>query len=234
MTGEMDVPALSGHAYEEAHRHCIEALKQAPDTAAAYFLLGVIAADHHNHAKACELYDRATGFGPTDGRFPAWKGRSLIALNRREEAVAAARAAAALSGNGALTLDTIGVVLSRAGLHEEALDFYAGAATALPGNANLQYNHGAALQFLGRLEDARAAYERCLAIDPGETRALSALAGLSRQTAQDNRIDELEAVFREAIALVEQGHVVVVDVRTEPGYTPAMVTSLARHAGDET
>lgn len=42
---------------------------------------------------------------------------------------------------------------------------------------------------------------------------------------------ELENVFRKAVSLVDAGHVVVVDVRTEPGYTPAMVNSLARHSG---
>lgn len=42
---------------------------------------------------------------------------------------------------------------------------------------------------------------------------------------------ELEEVFREAIGFVDAGHVVIVDVRTEPGYTPAMVNSLARHSG---
>jgi acetolactate synthase I/II/III large subunit len=45
--------------------------------------------------------------------------------------------------------------------------------------------------------------------------------------------DELEAVLVEAIAHVEAGGVAVVDVRVEPGYTPAMVASLNRHAGEK-
>ncbi|UZF94914.1 thiamine pyrophosphate-binding protein [Bosea sp. NBC_00550] len=44
---------------------------------------------------------------------------------------------------------------------------------------------------------------------------------------------ELEAVFRRAIVHVDQGGVAVVDVRTEPGYTPAMVASLTRATGPE-
>ncbi len=42
---------------------------------------------------------------------------------------------------------------------------------------------------------------------------------------------ELEAVFAQAIAAVEDGHVAVVDVRVEPGYTPAMTAALTRAAG---
>lgn len=43
--------------------------------------------------------------------------------------------------------------------------------------------------------------------------------------------DKLEDTLREAIALVEAGETVIVDIRTQPGYTPAMVNSLGRHAG---
>jgi hypothetical protein len=42
------------------------------------------------------------------------------------------------------------------------------------------------------------------------------------------RADGLVAAFREAVAHVDGGGVAVVDVITEPGYTPAMVTSLTR------
>ncbi|MEO9778057.1 MAG: thiamine pyrophosphate-dependent enzyme [Sedimentitalea sp.] len=45
--------------------------------------------------------------------------------------------------------------------------------------------------------------------------------------------DELTEVFEKALAHVDAGGVAVVDVRTEPGYTPAMVASLNRHAGEK-
>jgi len=44
------------------------------------------------------------------------------------------------------------------------------------------------------------------------------------------RADKLETVLSEAIAAVEQGAVAVVDVRVEPGYTPAMTAALTRTA----
>jgi thiamine pyrophosphate-dependent acetolactate synthase large subunit-like protein len=40
-------------------------------------------------------------------------------------------------------------------------------------------------------------------------------------------VDTLPAVFAEAIAAVEAGQVVVVDVRVEPGYTPAMTAAVS-------
>ena len=38
---------------------------------------------------------------------------------------------------------------------------------------------------------------------------------------------KLAAVFAQAIAAVEQGGVAVVDVRVEPGYTPAMTAAVS-------
>jgi thiamine pyrophosphate-dependent acetolactate synthase large subunit-like protein len=43
----------------------------------------------------------------------------------------------------------------------------------------------------------------------------------------------LEEALRRAVAHVDAGGVAVVDVRTEPGYTPAMVASLTRAAGGQ-
>jgi thiamine pyrophosphate-dependent acetolactate synthase large subunit-like protein len=44
------------------------------------------------------------------------------------------------------------------------------------------------------------------------------------------RPDELVPLLRRAIVEVEAGHVVVVDVRVEPGYDPATASAMVRHA----
>ncbi|CAK7041248.1 thiamine pyrophosphate-dependent acetolactate synthase large subunit-like protein [Kerstersia gyiorum] len=46
-----------------------------------------------------------------------------------------------------------------------------------------------------------------------------------------HRADELPAILARAIAHVDAGGVAVVDVRTQPGYTPAMVASLTTEPG---
>jgi tetratricopeptide (TPR) repeat protein len=106
--------------YEAAHNLCLEALKAAPKHGEAFMLLGVIAAEHVNHTKALELFDRAATLLERPARALALKARSLIALNRRADAIAAAEAAASGNPRDSFTLDTLGVVFSRAGLHERA------------------------------------------------------------------------------------------------------------------
>tara|TARA_R110002020_G_scaffold83397_1_gene206827 strand:- start:223538 stop:225133 length:1596 start_codon:yes stop_codon:yes gene_type:complete len=186
---------LGARDYKSAHAICMDVLSKDPASAQAYYLLGVLTADHANHAKAIELFERALHFNPDHAGALAQTARSHIARLNREPALKAARAAAALQPKDAFTLDTLGVVFSRAGLHADAVPFYGAATKAAPGMADYHYNHGAALQFLGDMDAARAAFERCLAIDPLETRALSSIVQITRQTAEQNRLAELEAAF---------------------------------------
>ncbi len=185
---------LEAGQHEAAHGLCLEVLKAAPETGEAFTLLGVIAADHANHAKATELFDKAIGLTLRPARALALKARSLIALNRRAEAIAAADSSAALDPADAFTLDTLGVVFSRAGLHERATPFYQ-RATAGGGTAGQFYNLGASLQFLGKFEEARKAYRSCLAKAPHHARAWSSLTQITRTTREANDIPAIEAAF---------------------------------------
>lgn len=185
---------LEAGRHEAAHGLCVEVLKAAPATGEAFMLLGVIAADHSNHAKAIELFDGAIRLTQRPARALALKARSLIALNRRADAITAVDSSAALDPADAFTLDTLGVVLSRAGLHERATPFYQ-RATAGGGTAGQFYNLGASLQFLGRFEEARAAYRSCLAKAPHHARAWSSLTQITKATREANDIQALEAAF---------------------------------------
>ena len=186
---------LSRKAYLEAHALCVEVLKTTPDNAEAFYLLGLLTSDHANFGLAEELFRAALERAPDHAGAHAQRARCLIALSRRAEAVDAARRAGALLPEEAFTLDTVGVVLSRAGLHGEALPFYARATTAEPGNANYQYNYGAALQFAGEMDAARAAYRACAAADPEDTRGLPAIVQITRQTEARSDIAAQEALF---------------------------------------
>ncbi len=186
---------LRARAYPEAHALCLAVLKEAPETAQAYYLLGQLAFDHRIIGKAEELFAAAARFNPTHPSALAQQARCLLALNQRAEAVTAVRAAATLAPEDAFTCDTIGVVMSRAGLHREALPFYASATAAEPGNASYQYNYGAALQFAGDMDAARRAYRLCTLADDLDTRGLPALVQITRQTTEHNEIAGLEDLF---------------------------------------
>jgi thiamine pyrophosphate-dependent acetolactate synthase large subunit-like protein len=66
--------------------------------------------------------------------------------------------------------------------------------------------------------------------DPAIDLAAMARAQGAHATGPVERAGELSAAFRDAIAAVDRGEVAVVDVRVEPGYTPAMTAALTRGA----
>ncbi len=203
MSGTETIPALLDHAeralakreYRAAHSACLAALQQDPQTPDAFFLLGVLTADHNNHAKAVALYDRALAIEPRDARSLAWKARSLIALSRRAEALDALEAAIACGPQDAQTCDTIGVGLSRAGRHDLAVPHYRAATEAAPNNAEYWYNLAAAQQFIGALDEARASYRTTLSLAPQHVKAWSSLTQITRQTLDANDIGTLQALF---------------------------------------
>ena len=186
---------LAKRAFKEAHLACIEALKLAPDTPDAFYLLGVLTAEHDNHAKAVELFDRAIDISASIAAYHAWKGRSLIALNRRELALEAAEIAANCSDLKAQTLDTIGVIYSRAGLHDRATEFYQQATGKDASKASYWYNLGSAEQFQGNFGAAQTAYRKTTALNPKNVKAWSSLIQITKQTDTANDISALEALF---------------------------------------
>lgn len=170
-------------------------LREYPDNAQAFYLLGVLTADHANHRKALELFDRAIALSPGNPRYLAERARSRVALFDRDGAVEDAQAAAAAPNLFPRTLDTIGVVYSRLGLHADAAPLFQRAVAAAPTNPAFLYNLGAALQFMGDFAAAETAFRRAIALEPGNVRAWSSLILMQRQTAERNDIRALESLF---------------------------------------
>ena len=189
---------MADKAYQPAHALCLEALSADPGAARAWFLLGVLAADHDNPLKAAELFGRAAALDAADPKAPAQLARCLIALNRREEALDAAQEAEARGAADAHTLDTLGVVYSRAGLHDRAIGFFERAFAREPRNAGFAYNLAASRQFSGDFDGAEAAYAAALDLDPSLHRAWSSRVQLRRQTAESNFVEALSRQFEAA------------------------------------
>jgi tetratricopeptide (TPR) repeat protein len=173
----------------------MQILERDSNYADAFFVLALIAAAHDNFAKAADVLGRAIRLDGRIARYHAHLARCLIALNKQNDARLAAHRAVQLEPADALTLDTIGVVLSRTGDHAEAVPLFERAVATDDRNASYFYNLGAARQFIGDFVGAGAAYDRAIAIQPDLYRAHSARAALRRATASQNHVAELEALF---------------------------------------
>ncbi len=189
---------MAEQAYEPAHALCMEALAADPQAAGAWFLLGVLAADHDNPGKAAELFGRAAALDLDDPRAPAHLARCLIAMNRRDEALAQAQIAEARKPADALIFDILGVVFRQVGLPSRAIGHFEAALAREPVRASIACHLAFARQDVGDADGAEAAFAQALALDPGLHQAWSSRVLLRRQTAEQNFLPDLETQFAAA------------------------------------
>lgn len=182
----------------EAYESAQAVLRGAEEPDARMLLvLATIAFDHDNVVKARELADLAGEIGGVEGWRQVLLGRLALKASDTAAARQAARAAAADPPAIPQIVGELGVLFSRTGLHEEALPFLDAAARALPGDAQLAYNRAIALQFVGRLDEARAAFEALVAERPDHAQAWLALVALAPDRHADH-LPLLERAYRDA------------------------------------
>lgn len=204
--------ALAAGEYREVHRASIDMIQADVHNALPYCLLGRIAGDHGNHLKARELHERAVQLQPENPYYQAFFGQALTTIGHQNAAADAADAAARNFVENAYLADTIGVIYSRTGFHEQAVEFFERAVALNPGPANYHYNLAAAYQFLGRFAEAEACYKDTLQREPASHRAWSSLVGLRRAEAENNPLGELKSRFEsashDADAALHLGHAI--------------------------
>lgn len=187
--------ALLRGRYEQAHGLCMRVLAQDAKAHRALYLLAQIAASHQNPYKALEVLERALNISGPNAEYGAFAAQQYLTLNQQSQARLEAEAALAAGPTAAQTFDTIGVVLSRTGAHEDALHCFKQANAMVSDNPSYAYNLASSSQFLGQFELARQGYERAIALQPDHYRSHSALSQLDKQSSERNHIERLLGVF---------------------------------------
>lgn len=187
--------ALTHADWATAEQLASRVISSAPTLAQAWFILGVAQLEQRRLAQAIASLDKACSSANAPAHWLAQAARALAMAHRLPQALVAAKRALALQPDDALTLDTLGVVFSRANAHHEAAEVFRRVVQRAPSRAVYHFNLAAALTFTGDLAGAEASYESCLKLDPIYWRAHSALAQIRRWSSDDNHIARLEALL---------------------------------------
>jgi tetratricopeptide (TPR) repeat protein len=183
-----------------------EVLAEAPADFQALHMLGVLAIQKGDHARALELIGRALGVEPGMAAAHLDMGFALRSLGRPMEALASFESAVALEPGYAKAWLHCGNVLRELGQPGKALASYERALAIRPDMTEALNNRGNALLDLGRPAEALASYDRALAARPDYAEALSNRGNALRVL---GRSGEALASYERALAL-------------RPGYAQAL------------
>lgn len=185
--------ALNRKQFPQAQQALIKILNQQPDFYDAYFLLGVMEAEFGQFTKATALIEKAVVLHKS-AEYYAHLAKCYAMLGDSIKTHEAVSQAESLNVSSALTLDTLGVALSRLNEHSKAIVYFQ-RAIAKKETAAFYYNLGSSQTFSGLFDEARESYEKAIALEPLFYQAHSSLSHLGGISAEHNHIERLKLVY---------------------------------------
>ena len=149
---------------DEASALCLQALRLRPRQPQALTLLGIIAAQTGDFARAVALFDEVLLLEPRNAAAHNNRGNALRALRRPADALASYDEAIALQPDHAPTYHGRGNALFDLQRHEDALASHDRALTLQPDHAAAHFDRGRALVGLMRYQAAIASFDRAIAL----------------------------------------------------------------------
>lgn len=143
--------------------------------------LGAVRLARGDARSAVEAFQRACELSPTAARYRSDLGAAQLAAGSPRDAVASFEAAATAAPDDPVVLGNLGYALSLTDHLDEALATLRRAA-AMPGRtATIEDNLGLVLLRRGDRAGARAAFERAVALAPGDPRARAHLSSMGER-----------------------------------------------------
>lgn len=198
-----DAPELIRLAWQSLGRHqperavvaCQELHHRFPENAEGWHVASHAAQAVRKLGKAGEFIDRALELDASNPVYRAQKASLLRLTGKLHEAVELARSLVGVRIPSASANNILGATLSHFDLHEEALAAFDSAIALNAEQPHYHFNRAAELRFLGRSDEAEAACNRVLALDPRNFECYLLRSDLRKQTAERNHVAELEALL---------------------------------------
>lgn len=187
------VSFLNKRDYQKAHRCCVEVIQQSGPHAHAYFLLGIIHIDIGQIEKAIALFEKSNSIKCRPITF-AYMAKCFALKGDMQQALDCVKEAPVDTLTRALDLDTVGVSLSRVGLHEAAKAYFEKALRLTPDNPQYNYNFAVSCKFAGKFELARHHFEKAISHAPDFYQAHFALSDLGNISKQQNHLSRLKTL----------------------------------------
>jgi tetratricopeptide (TPR) repeat protein len=189
------IAAYQQRNWQKSLELAVQLLSQAPNHAELHYLAGLSALELQQMSQALPCLQRAANLSPQRVDYLTQFAKALSMVNLSADALLVAKRALALPALDARTLDTLGLVFTRANAHARATALYEGATTLASHDPGYRYNFAKSLVFLGRLDDAERELETCLRLAPEYWDVHLTLSQLRKQSSASNHLPRLLALL---------------------------------------
>jgi len=194
-----DLLARTGKLREAAEAY-ERGAKADPRAVSCLVGLGTVWLQLGDAGKAVAALKRAVELQPANPKFRMALAQAYVSLGQRSQAKQEIEALRA--GATAETLKELGETLSQSGWTEEAYETYAAACKQNPTDPELQFKRGRALQMLHRTGEAKAAYQKAIALKPDLD---AAYANVGAILAEEGRYAAAREEYAKAIRHARDG-----------------------------
>lgn len=189
---------LESNDIQQAATVCQELNRTCPDYAEGWHVASHVAERARMPGKALEFIQRALELDEDNCGYLMQYATILHRTGKLHEGLAVARRLVGREQSSAAGYNMLGSTLAHFDLHEDALWAFDKAIAQTSNRAHYHFNRAAELRFLGRLQDAEAACNRCIELAPQHHEAYLMRSDLRTQDADNNHVAELEALLSQA------------------------------------
>jgi len=191
---------VAGGEMKGAIAACQQLNQRYPGYAAGWRSASQLAQRLNNQTMALSAIDRALELEPDEPEWILQRAHCLAQLGRIAEARPLALALTRRKLKNGYQFSTLGLLLSRLGLNEEALQQYQQAIRLEPADAAHYYNQATVYRFIGNFDAAEASLARAIEINPKEYEAYSLRSELRKVSPDKNNVRELEGLLQSGIS----------------------------------
>jgi tetratricopeptide (TPR) repeat protein len=180
---------------KEAIAACSDLNRLYPQYAAGWHTASQFAQRLNNPPMALRAIENAVELEPANSQWLLQQCYCLMQLGRVQQARPLALSLASVELSNGYQYATLGLLLSRLELHEQAMAKYQAAISLEPRDSRHHYNLATLQRFLGDYSAAETSLDRAIAINPKDYEAYKLRADMRRQTAEKNHVAELKALL---------------------------------------
>jgi Tfp pilus assembly protein PilF len=172
---------------------------QFPEFAPGWHTASQLALRINQPSIALTAIDKAVAIEPNNSAWLLQRALCFDRLGDIEQLGAHVERLLQLPLNTAYQHSTLGMLLTRLGRRESAVEVYEKALALQPDNARHYYNVACLQRSLGRIDAAEKNFDKTLELDPADFEAYKIRSELRRQTADSNHVAALEQLLNSGV-----------------------------------